>query len=180
VLVAERVVDVLEPVEVHETDRAHGDLAPLQPLERGEDLALELHPVRQSGEAVVQGVVAELVDEPAVLERDARVVGDRLQQAYVGGVEAADVTEPVGDHQRADDPGVTTQRGEGGVAVAELLQVALLRRVLDVARQQDRLLVVDDPLQISRRRTGPPPRAAAAGRSAGARRAPPCDRPTWP
>ena len=85
--VAERVVDALEVVEV---DEQHGDLARRARLERLAHLLAEQRAVGEPGERVVVGLVVELVLQVAqlgdglleavVLERDAGVGGQRLEQ----------------------------------------------------------------------------------------------------
>ena len=65
-------------------------------VERGGELALQERAVGQAGERVVQRLVAQLVDQLAVLQRDAGVVGHRLQQQDVVLVEGPHVAQPVG------------------------------------------------------------------------------------
>ena len=104
-VVAEGVVDLLEPVEVHEQHgRGAGGLqAPFEAL-------LEVQPVGQPGQRVVQGQVlgllggaADPLDQRVVGQRDAGMAGEGLKQLGVFGVEGADVVEAVGDRQHADD-----------------------------------------------------------------------------
>ena len=86
---AEAVIDRFEVVEVDEQD---GELP--APLRDGlPDLVGEQHAVREVRERVVVGLVMELLlkhaelrdglFEPVVLERDARVAGERVEQAEV-------------------------------------------------------------------------------------------------
>ena len=72
--------------------------------------------VGQPGERVVQRLVPQRLDQPAVLQRHAGVVGDRLEQPDVLLVEGADVAHPVGDGDRADGAGVTAQRRDDRLA----------------------------------------------------------------
>ena len=74
-------------------------------VQRGGQPPLEVRAVGQAGERVVQGVVPQLADELAVAQRDAGVVGHGLEQQDVVLVEGADVAEPVGDDEGADDAG---------------------------------------------------------------------------
>ena len=69
----------------------------------------------EAGERVVQGLVAQLTHELAVAQRDAGLVRDGLQQEDVVLVEAADVLDPVGHDQRADDAGLAAERHDDGV-----------------------------------------------------------------
>ena len=115
--VAERVVDRLEVVEVQEEDRV---VAPA----RGEQLAEpveEERAVGQPGQRVVEGLVLEAalqlaqlgdeVLEAVVLQRDARVVGQRAEERQVVAVEAAD-RAAVGDEEGADDARLARERRE--------------------------------------------------------------------
>ena len=123
--VTQRVVDDLEVVEVEEGhDRGRrpvdrGDPAPLDLLDEG-------GPVGQSGQRVVERLVAELLLEPrqlverllelAVLEGDRGLVGDRLEQAQVVGLEAVTLTESVDDRQGADDAALADERTDHRLA----------------------------------------------------------------
>ena len=96
--VAEGVVDDLEVVEVEEQDDRDqpGRVGRLEAL--GHALGEE-RPVGEPGQGVVVGLVLELVLESrqgaerlfqlAVLERDRRVAGERLEQLEIVGVERA-------------------------------------------------------------------------------------------
>ena len=82
----------------------------------------EQGPVRQPGQRVVVGLVAELLLEArqlgqrllevAVLERDRRLVGERLEQPQVVVAERRPLGQPVGDDHRADDVRLAAQRAD--------------------------------------------------------------------
>ena len=117
-LVPEGLVDLLEVVEVEDHDgRALGPAVGDVVQGRGQ-AAPQVLAVRQPGERVVQGLVAQLTHELAVAQRDAGLVRDGLQQEDVVLVEAADVPDPVGHDQRADDAGLAAQRHHDRVAHA--------------------------------------------------------------
>ena len=61
-LVAEGVVDVLEPVDVEEE---HGDRRPVGPLQLGVDELVQVRPVGQLGEVVVAGLPGGRPARPA-------------------------------------------------------------------------------------------------------------------
>ena len=103
--VAERLVDLLELVEVEDEDRRAGAAAVGDGGQRRGQPPLQVRAVGQAGQRVVQRVVPELTDQLAVAQRDAGVVGDGLQEQDVVLGEGADVAEPVGDDQRPDDAG---------------------------------------------------------------------------
>ena len=111
-LVAEGVVDLLEVVEVQDHDRGAARASGLDVVQGGAEAALQVRPVRQPGERVVQGLVPQLADQLAVAQRDAGVVGDGLQQDDVVLHEGPDVTLPVGDDEHADDAG-RAREGDG-------------------------------------------------------------------
>ena len=102
--VAEAVVDQLEVVQVDEQHDRHHPARVGRFETRGDDLG-EQRSVGQAGQRVVRGLVMELLLEPpellerllelAVLERDRGVVGERLEQLEVLGLERADVAERV-------------------------------------------------------------------------------------
>ena len=109
-MVAERVVDLLEPVEVHE---CHSELGARRPLfERSGQATVELAAVAESGQRVVRRFPLELVDQFVILERHRRVVGQCLEQLEVVGVECRDVAFAVGDGHRSDHLAVASQRNE--------------------------------------------------------------------
>ena len=92
----ERVVDALEVVEV---DEHHRDLTHAAGLERLAHALGEQRAVGEPGQRIVVGLVLELVLQVAqlgdglleavVLQRGARVGGQRLEQRAVGVGEAA-------------------------------------------------------------------------------------------
>ena len=116
--VTQRVVDDLEVIEVQERDdrrlvrrrQGHPQL----------DLVHERGPVGEARQGVVECLVPELLLETrqlvegllelAVLERDGGLVGDRLQQAKVVGLEAGAFPEAVDDRQCAEDAVLADQR----------------------------------------------------------------------
>ena len=91
-------------------------------------LVAEQRAVGQPGQRIVQRLEGETTFEhpqlfqrllqAAVLQRRCGVVGERLGQTGIGGVEADHFAEAVGDDQRADDPALAQQRGDDRVAVA--------------------------------------------------------------
>ena len=81
--VAERLVDVAQPVDVEQQDR--DDLARVRgPCTASSSALSDPAPVGQAGERVVVGVEAQPVDQAGVLHRDRGVRGERLQQPHVG------------------------------------------------------------------------------------------------
>ena len=77
--VSEGVVDLFEAVEVDEEYGA-------RPGEIGHQL-VESGPVRQAGEPVVVGVVAQLTEQSGVLQGDCGMAGQRFEQPEVVGPE---------------------------------------------------------------------------------------------
>ena len=118
--VAQRVVHDLEVVEVEEQDDG------IEPGLAGGQLRIHLlgehRPVRQPGQRVVVGLVAQLLLEAgqlgerllqlAVLEGNGRLVGERLEEPQVLAVERGPLGEPVGDGHRADQPGLADERAD--------------------------------------------------------------------
>ena len=143
-LVPERLVDLLELVEVEDEDRGAGRRALGHRGQRGGEPALQVRAVGQAGEGVVQRVVPQLADELAVAQRDAGVVGDGLEQEGVVLVEGADVAEPVGDDERADDAGRPVERDDDGVAHPVLREPAPRLGHAGVPRHEQRRPLVDD------------------------------------
>ena len=92
---------------------------------RGDDLG-EQRAVGEPGQRVVRGLVVELLLELpellerllqlAVLERDRGVVGQRLEQLQVLGLERAEVVERVRDEERPDDRRLAEQRRDDRLA----------------------------------------------------------------
>ena len=85
------------------------------------------------------------VDEAAVLERDARMVGERLEQARVLGVERAGITEAIADGERADDTVGAVQRGDDAVADTQPFEVFLVLLELRRPGHEHDLVFVDHP-----------------------------------
>ena len=118
-VVAERVVDLLEPIEVHQQHRRRpGDQQPLL------EALLEVQPVGEAGQVIVQRQVLGLgcrgpdpVDQSGVGQRDAGMAGERLEEPGVLAVERADVVEAVHDQQHAGDAATVTQRRSHPVRV---------------------------------------------------------------
>ena len=119
-VVAEAVVDRLEVVEVEEEHCRATDVAV---VERAADPLREEHPVRQSRERVVVGLVPELVLqlrelrdgllEPVVLDEHAGVARIGLEQAQVLGPEALRIRAVA---RRAARRGSRTRRAAGSAS----------------------------------------------------------------
>ena len=121
---AQRVVHDLEVVEVEEQDDG------VEPGLAGGQLRIDLlgehRPVRQPGQRVVVGLMAELLLEAgqlgerllqlAVLEGDGRLVGERLEEPQVLAVERGAFGQAVGDGHRADQPGLADERADHRLA----------------------------------------------------------------
>ena len=172
-----RVVDHLEVVEIEEED----DRRPGRGLVREErvDAFDEQAPVRQPGERVVIGLVAELLLEPrklgqrllelAVLEGDRRLVGERLEQAQVVLGEGRPLGQPVGDEDGADELGLAAQRADHRVADARVVGPRRLVEERPGGRGDPRVQRVrDDPVD----RPPSPPARRRATSSSGAPRVP--------
>ena len=112
--VTPRVVDRLEAIEVEVEDRRQA-LVPLElPLDRLE----EMETVRESGERVVIRLVAELLLQlshlskrmlqPAVLEQDARMAREGLEELDVCITERADVAHTLTDQEQPKRPVLAT------------------------------------------------------------------------
>ena len=139
----ERVVDLLEPVEVHEehAEQRLVGVGQQQLLEPGhEQLA-----VGQPGERVVQRrelllgrLGPQPVHEVADAQGDGGVAGERLEHLHVLGVEGADLAEAVGDEQGARRAVVTSERRGDDVAPAPIGQGGAQRGVALVAARQHR------------------------------------------
>ena len=163
--VPQRVVDVLEVVEVEEQDDRHA--ARRRVLDRGVDLLGEQAAVGEAGQRVVVGLEPELLLEPrqlrqrllelAVLERDGRLVGERLEQPQVVVGERRPLGQPVGDDHRPDQPRLAEQRRRHRVADAGVAAVG--RQV-----EERPALVGDPPVQpVARRRAAAGPSSSARG-----------------
>ena len=123
--VTEAVVDELEVVQVDEQDDRHGPARIAGFEARGDDLG-EQRPIGEPGQRVVQRLVVQLLLEPpellerllqpAVLEGDRRVVGERLEELEVLGLERADVAQGVGHEERADERRLAGQRRDQRLA----------------------------------------------------------------
>ena len=122
-------------------------------------------PVGQAGQRVVQRVVAQLADELAVAQRDAGVVGHGLEQQDVVVAEGADVAEPVGDDQRADDAGRARERDDDGLAHLVLRQPAPRLGLPGVPGHEQRRPLLDDLARAPSASSGvAAPRTGTAGR----------------
>ena len=133
-LVAERVVDQLEAVQVEEQDGQHGP-APLGLLEHRVQVTLEHRPRRQAREVVVLGPVCQLVVEPLLLDGASEQQGHRLQQALVGAGEGGRAHGQRRDHAigvLVATDGVVDPAGEAGRRQLTLRQPAapVLRQVV--------------------------------------------------
>ena len=131
--VALAVVDGLEVVDVDEQHRRPGVVSGLHFAQRALDGLNEEAAVGEAGERVVERLVAqprlELGQlgqrpfEPAVLEGDAHVVGQRFEEAQILAVEPADFAQAVADQHGADGPRLAPQRRHHGVVDAPLAEV---------------------------------------------------------
>ncbi len=95
-VVAERVVDELEPVQVEEQHR-HRGAAALGPGQGQGDPVQEEDPVGQAGEGVVGGLVGQLGLGVAALDGDVGQVGGQLEQALLGRAGPAGLVEVDGE-----------------------------------------------------------------------------------
>src|ERR671918_131947 len=120
-MMTECVVDLFESIEVHEHYGRRIHLA----FGRAHSLAyslLEQSSVGQTGQSIVKckvfvlsSLTTQMVDEAPVLERRARVVDERLEQAEVILVESVEVTQPVRNMHRAQLADVDAEGGDHGV-----------------------------------------------------------------
>ena len=167
---AQGVVHDLEVVEVEEQDdrdqpRGVGRLEAL-----GHALGEE-RPIGEAGQGIVVGLVLELLLEPrqgaerllqlAVLERDRRVAGERLEQLEVVGIERTEVAQAVRDEDRSDQARLADQRRVHRVAEAG-----------PILRGRLRLAVGDDGRRAAPRRTERASDRRASSRSAASCRPP--------
>ena len=169
--VAQGVVHDLEVVEVEEQDDGDRARAGMS-ASRAFDLLGEHRPVREAGQRVVVGLVAELLLEPrqlgqrllelAVLERDRGLVGERLEQPQVVVVERGPLGQPVGDGHRADHPGLAEERADHRLADRQAGRGVVGRRAPE-ERPALRLEPARDRVVEHPRRPGPSPPAARRG-----------------
>ncbi len=141
------VVDLLEVVEVQDQNSRARRAARADVVERAAQAPLELGPVRQPSQGVVQRLVAQLADQLAVAQGDTGVVGHRLEEQDVVVLEGADVALPVGHHQDADDAHAATERNGHCLAHAVGGEPAPCRRIAGPARQQQRPGALHDVLE---------------------------------
>ena len=113
-MVAERVVDLLEPVQVHEQHRDVLAMA-LGSRQRLTHSVVEEDAVGQAGERVVERLVPKPIDEATVVQRHTGVVGDRLEQTSVLVIEGAHVTQPIGHAQETDHAVIAVERCDEAV-----------------------------------------------------------------
>ena len=142
-LVAERVVDRLELVDV---EQQHRDVA-LRALRAGERLAdavVEERAVRQAGQRVVERLVADARLALVAVERGGEEVGHRLQPVRVVLAERADARRVHDDGP--EGAGAPADRGRGGAADAALAQHAAVEAALaGPLPDVDGLVAGDDP-----------------------------------
>ena len=156
--VAEGVVDPLEAVEVDEK-QCDVEMAPAPPRHGLGHPVNDQSTVRQAGQVIVQGLVADLVDEPGVADGDGRLGGEATQalgdagvvveSLGVGGDGDGDPPEHLaarGDTKRGDPQGAGCVhggvKGHGGVFSRWPVQHRVVRRQRwqrDLERSQTRL-----------------------------------------
>ena len=139
-VVPQGVVDILEPVDVHEQHGCrpgHGQPS-LEPL-------LEVQPVRQPGEGVVQREVlglpsgrTNLFQQGGVRERDGRMCGQRLEEPRVLEVEGADLVQPVRHDEQGHDVAALSQ-GRRECILMALGSQRVVRRPGPAAGEPDEL-----------------------------------------
>ena len=127
----EAVVDRLEVVEV---DEQNGELA-ASLGDRVPDLVAEQRPVGQVGQRIVVGLVMELLlehaqlehrlFEPVVLEGDAGVAREGVEQPQVVVIEGTDHAKAVGEHDGADHALLAGQRRHHRVGHSARLEIPL-------------------------------------------------------
>ncbi len=78
-VVTQRVVDLLEPVEIHQQQR-EPPAVPLNLPQRPGDPVVQEDPVGQAGQRVVQGLAADLLLGVVPFDRRGQHVGDRLDE----------------------------------------------------------------------------------------------------
>ena len=153
---APAVVDDLEAVEVEEEDRVLGAVDGLAG-ERLRDARGEESAVRQPGERVVVGLVAELLLqlghlrqralEPSVLEQHARVARERLEQGEVLVGERGHVAHPVTHHEDAEHPLIAAQSADDRVRESTRLQEIVQRVRVAPPGEEQRVIRRTRPLK---------------------------------
>ena len=121
--VTEGVVDFLEAVEVDQHDC---DLAGLLAVDGAMSVAeslLEQDAVREIGQAVMQCVVSEPINQTGVLQRDARLRSDRGEESPVLVVEGRDVAESIRHAQQPDEALVDDEGADDAVSLSALREV---------------------------------------------------------
>ncbi len=103
---AERVVDLLEAVEV---DHHDGTVA-VGPGQTGGERDLEAQTVRQPGECVIAGLHLQPVNEIVVRQSSTQRVGQRTEESQFVNSELAAHAESVGDEQHPDLLGLAQHR----------------------------------------------------------------------
>ena len=134
--VPEAIVQVLEVVEVDEQHRGVVRAAAAQPGECVVDVVLQPVPVREPGQRVAVGELAQLVVQPCVVERRGRLANEQLGELHVAVAERmrslrAELDDP--DGLAAHD-----EREHHEALVADALHV------LDLGRVGGRVVVDDD------------------------------------
>ena len=149
-VVAERVVDALEVVEVDHQQRQLAARAEL--VEVAVDRELEAAAVAQPGQRIVGGEVLEPLEPPRGLDRAHRLVGEHAQrlQRLVGGQQPVlRVVDP--DHP-VDAPGRVVQRHDDPVVVPGQRPAAVADRRVDAAqlgRDLQRLVALHDDAAVA-------------------------------
>ena len=90
-------------------------------------------------ERVVECLVSQLLDEPALVQRDRGMVGDGLEQLGVRLVERAHRAHPVGDVHHPDHADFAVERHDDRLPEVPVLQVRADDAVPGVACEEDRL-----------------------------------------
>ena len=136
--------------------------------------------LREAGQRVVVGLVAELLLEPrqlgqrllelAVLERDRGLVGERLEQPQVVVAERRALGQPVGDLDRADHAGLAAERrrpspgGRRPLRVADCRARGRTRAAPSRTRRADRVVRREPDRHHHGRRLAPSARRRPAAR----------------
>ncbi len=103
-MVAECVVDLLEPVEVEHDDEQQPTLGTI--LRDGSDMTFERRAVREPGEAVVASLVFDPPVEQTLPKGGRELLGDVLHPGDVTLVVSQRGTEPLGDHEHTERTGL--------------------------------------------------------------------------